>query len=43
MYYHRFKSTDINPLVYEAFQVNKSLHSEGIYSWYSYIGTLTFP
>ena len=36
MYFYRINCNDINPLVKESLQTNINLHSEGIYSWYSF-------
>ena len=36
LYFCRLNTTGINPLLYEAFQLNKSLDSQGIYTWYSF-------
>ena len=37
LYFTRINLTDINPLVKEALEVNKSLHSKGVYTWYTFI------
>ena len=36
LYFCRLNSTGINPLLYEALQLNKTLDSQGIYTWYSF-------
>lgn len=36
MYFIRINLNDINPLVKEAFNVNKTLHNSGKYSWYTF-------
>ena len=36
MYFYRINCNDINPMVKESLQTNINLHSEGIYSWYSF-------
>ena len=36
MYYSRINSSNINPLVKEAFYLNKSMTEDGIYTWYSF-------
>ena len=41
MYYYRVNSNNVNPLVYEALEVNKKLHNEGVYSWYSYVDKIS--
>ena len=35
MYFNRINLNDINPLVKEAFNINKDLHDNGMYSWYT--------
>ena len=36
MYFTRINLSDINPLVKEAFNINKDLHDNGMYSWYTF-------
>ena len=36
LYFARLNSLDVNPLVTEAFNINKEMHNEGIYTWYSF-------
>jgi hypothetical protein len=35
MYYSRIHSDQINPLIKEAFNLNKSMHDNGIFTWYT--------
>lgn len=35
-YFSRLNCIDINPLVKEAFYLNKNLHTDGVYTWYSF-------
>ena len=37
MYFCRINSDEINPLLKESLEINKSLLSDDIYSWYSLI------
>lgn len=37
LYLARLHTDDLNPLLKEAFDLSKSLDSEGVYSWYTYI------
>ena len=37
MYYSRIHSENINFLVKEAFNINKSMSEEGIYTWYAFV------
>ena len=34
MYFVRINTNNINPLIKESLNVNKSLHDEGFYTWY---------
>ena len=36
MYYSHIHSDQINPLIKEAFNVNKSMHYNGIFTWYTF-------
>jgi Gpi18-like mannosyltransferase len=36
LYYSRIQSDGINPLVKEAFNINKNISSENIYTWYTF-------
>ena len=36
MYYSRIHSDKINPLIKEAFNLNKSMHANGIFTWYTF-------
>ena len=36
MYFTRINLSDIDPLVKEAFIINKDLHDNGMYSWYTF-------
>jgi DUF971 family protein len=36
MYFTRINLSDINLLVKEAFNINKDLHDNGMYSWYTF-------
>jgi hypothetical protein len=36
MYFTRINLSDIDPLVKEAFNINKDLHDNGMYSWYTF-------
>jgi hypothetical protein len=35
MYFVRINTNNINPLIKESLNVNKSLHDEGFYTWYT--------
>ena len=35
VYFSRLNTNNINPLVAEALKVNKNVHEEDIYSWYT--------
>jgi DUF971 family protein len=37
MYFTRINLSDINLLVKEAFNINKDLHDNGMYSWYTLV------
>ena len=36
LYFSRLNSLNMNPLVVEASNINKKMHNEGIYTWYSF-------
>jgi Gpi18-like mannosyltransferase len=36
LYYSRIQSDGINPLVKEAFNINKNIRNENIYTWYTF-------
>jgi dTDP-4-dehydrorhamnose reductase len=36
LYYSRIQSDGINPLVKEAFNINKNISNENIYTWYTF-------
>jgi hypothetical protein len=36
MYYSHIHSDKINPLIKEAFNLNKSMHDNGIFTWYTF-------
>ena len=36
LYFCRFHTNDINPLLKEAYELNKSLHNDGFHSWYTF-------
>ena len=36
MYYSRIHSDKINPLIKEALNLNKSMHDNGIFTWYTF-------
>jgi hypothetical protein len=36
LYFSRINFKEINPLVQEAFKLNKSLSQDGIYTWYTF-------
>ena len=36
MHYSRIHSDKINPLIKEAFNLNKSMHDNGIFTWYTF-------
>jgi hypothetical protein len=36
MYYSRIHSDKINPLIKEAFNLNKSMHANDIFTWYTF-------
>ena len=36
MYYSHIHSDQINPLIKEAFNQNKSMHDNGIFTWYTF-------
>ena len=36
MYFSRINFEEINPLVQEAFKLNKTLSQDGIYTWYTF-------
>ena len=36
LYYSRIQSDGINPLVTEAFNINKNISNEHIYTWYTF-------
>ena len=36
MYYSHIHSDKINPLIKEAFNQNKSMHDNGIFTWYTF-------
>ena len=40
MYYSRIHSENINFLVKEAFNINKSMSEEGIYTWYTFVTSI---
>ena len=40
LYFCRLQTDPINPLLKEAFSICKSVYSDGIYSWYSFIGNI---
>jgi hypothetical protein len=35
MYFVRINTNNINPLIKESLNINKSLHDEGFYTWYT--------
>ena len=37
LYYSRIQSDGINPLVKEAFNINKNISNENIYTWYTFV------
>ena len=37
LYFSRIHTNEINPLVKEALNLNKSLYNEGIYTWYTFV------
>jgi hypothetical protein len=39
-YFSRLNTNNINPLVAEALKVNKKLHEEDIYSWYTFANNI---
>jgi hypothetical protein len=40
MYFVRINSNNINPLTKESLNVNKKMHDEGIYSWYTCVNNI---
>lgn len=40
MYFSRLNTNKVNPLVTESLRVNKTLHQEGIYSWYTFASNI---
>ena len=40
VYFSRLNMNNINPLVAEALKVNKNLHEEDIYSWYTFANNI---
>jgi hypothetical protein len=36
-HYSRIQSDGINPLVKEAFNINKNISNENIYTWYTFV------
>jgi hypothetical protein len=36
LYYSRIQSDGINPLVKKAFNINKNISNENIYTWYTF-------
>ena len=40
MYFVIINSNNINPLTKESLNVNKKMHDEGIYSWYTYVNNI---
>ena len=36
MYFSRIHSDEINPLIKEALNLNKSMHDNGIFTWYTF-------
>jgi dTDP-4-dehydrorhamnose reductase len=40
VYFSRLNTNNINPLVAEALKVNKKLHEEDIYSWYTFANNI---
>jgi hypothetical protein len=36
LYFSRINCKEINPLVQEAFKLNKTLSQDGIYTWYNF-------
>jgi hypothetical protein len=40
LYFCRLQTDPINPLLKEAFSICKSVDSDGIYIWYSFIGNI---
>jgi hypothetical protein len=36
MYYSHIHSDKINPLIKETFNLNKSIHDNGIFTWYTF-------
>ena len=40
MYFSRLNTNNINPLVAEALKVNKNVHEEDIYSWYTFANNI---
>jgi hypothetical protein len=40
LYFYRLQTDPINPLSKEAFSICKSVDSDGIYTWYSFIGNI---
>jgi hypothetical protein len=37
VYLARLHTDNLNPLLKEAFELSKSLDSQGVYSWYTYV------
>jgi hypothetical protein len=40
MYFIRINSNNINPLIKESLNVNKKMHNEGKYSWYTCVNNI---
>jgi hypothetical protein len=40
VYFSRLNTNNINPLVAEALKVNKNVHEEDIYSWYTFANNI---
>ena len=40
LYFLRLDLDKVNPLLKEAFELNKELHNDGVYTWYSYASSL---